>query len=260
VNDVTPAISDNHQDRVLVNKPIDNISLSTAFITLSKHSKNFLPDLAGNFVLVIAKRNGDVGAEVGKRANHQEPPWQAVKRFNVGSEKERLIPYCAVHDEPIRIETAASSIDWNANGYRMPIATGREKTEMCGLVQPGYPPRNSISRQQAKYPNITLYYHDGIFTDAYHPNHITKSNPISESVGNTTLIGYGFEAMAGNINKTFRKWYTNYCVNAPPFTRATSRSYGESGQRKNDQCSCQAKSSAIFSTNKYTESKNFFQE
>lgn len=155
-----------------------------------------------------------VGA--GAAANHpvQMVSWyDCVKWCNARSEMEGRIPaYYTNAAQTVVYRTGQvnldnNSVNWSANGYRLPTEAEWEKAARGGQSGQRFPWGNTISWSQANYFAGLGYVYD--LTPSFGDNPAfaaTGTNPVDYFAPN----GYGLYDMAGNVWQWCWDWYGSY--------------------------------------------------
>lgn len=152
---------------------------------------------------------------------HSVDWYDTVKWCNARSEKEGLKPcyYTNAGKTAVyrtgQIDLANDSVDWEANGYRLPTSAEWEKAARGGAEGHRFPwtDTDTISHARANYYSSSRYSYDVSPTRGYHPAFNDGKPPFTSPVGYFPPNGYGLYDMAGNIwqwcwDHVDGKWYT----------------------------------------------------
>lgn len=154
----------------------------------------------------------DLAEGAGRAAEHpvQAVSWRdVVKWCNAQSEREGLVPCYKVSGSVLKTGTATPTVNWTANGYRLPTEAEWEKAARGGLSAKRFPWGDTISHNRANFNNFggELFQWG---TKGYHPTYCTGEENFTSPVGSFAPNGYGLKDMAGNVLEWCWDWYASY--------------------------------------------------
>ena len=161
-----------------------------------------------------AVNNGytDLASGGGKASNHpvHTVNWfDIVKWCNARSQKEGLTPCYTVSGAVMKTGTTAPTVNWTANGYRLPTEAEWEKGARGGVSGKRFPwGTDTINHSQANYYASTSSSYDASGSvNNYHPTYNDGNTPYTSPVGSFAANGYGLHDMAGNVWEWCWDWY-----------------------------------------------------
>jgi formylglycine-generating enzyme required for sulfatase activity len=158
----------------------------------------------------------DLSAGSGKASYHPVQTvsfYDVLKWCNARSEKEGLSPVYLVSSSVMRTGMTDPTVDWSANGYRLPTEAEWEKAARGGLPDKRFPWGDTINHSQANYQAKLSYNYDlsgGLA--GYNQNYTSGGQPYTSPVGTFESNGYGLHDVAGNVSEWCWDGYATYAA------------------------------------------------
>lgn len=194
-------------------RPAHTVSVSAFYMKTTEVTKSEWDEVAD-----WASKNGyDISEFDGVSDGPDHPinyiSWSHCAKYsNAKSQMEGLTPVYTVNGVVFKAGTNAPTINFEANGYRLPTEAEWEKAARGGQSGLRFPWGNTITHTNATYYSTSLHVYDVSATRDMHPVYGFGTSPVASFAPN----GYGLYDMTGNVWEWCSDWAsTEYYANSP---------------------------------------------
>lgn len=185
------------------------VSLSSFYLSQLETTKAQWDDVR---TWALANGYTDLPVGAGKASSHPVQMvgwWDAIKWCNARSEREGLTPCYRSAGNVVRSGTPSLSVDWTADGYRLPTEAEWERAARGGSEGVRYPHGTDfISHNEANYFATGTTYGNQSGEAGYHPTYATGLEPYTSPAGSFAANPFGLKDMSGNLWEMCWDWYS----------------------------------------------------